>query len=176
MSETKPPKSQLKLVRKSTSIYTPEIARRMCEQLSDGIPLRQICRQEGFPAWQTVYEWMAKDPELHRAIAHAREVGQDAIAEEIYRLVEAEPSRIFDEKGNSRVDAGHVAWIRVQADIKLKLLAKWNPKRYGDRVEVSGDAQNPLVIKEKVTIFDQIMENTLLARQLKQKSADEPTH
>jgi len=151
------------------SIYNPEIAKRMCEQLSDGIPLRQICRQEGFPAWQTVYEWMAKDPELHRAIAHAREIGQDAIAEEIYRLVETPPAMILDEKGRGRVDAGHVAWVRVQADIKLKLLAKWNPKRYGDKVEVSGDPDKPVAVDLYHTVFGKLLENMKMQRQQEQE-------
>ena len=31
------------------SKYTPEIAQQMCEMLADGIPLREICRQEGIP-------------------------------------------------------------------------------------------------------------------------------
>ena len=162
MSRRKDPKDYLPTGRPST--YNPEIAKRMCEQLSDGIPLRQICRQEGFPAWQTVYLWMSKDAELHKAIAHAREVGQDAIAEEIYRLVEAEPARIYDEKGNSRVDAGHVAWVRVQADIKLKLLAKWNPKRYGDRVVHAGDGDNPVVVENNLGVFGEVLENIRLQR------------
>jgi hypothetical protein len=151
------------------STYDPNVARQICEQLSEGVPLRQICRQEGFPAWRTVYDWMRKDQALATAIAHAREIGQDAIAEEIYRLVEAEPARIYDEKGNSRIDAGHVAWVRVQADIKLKLLAKWNPKRYGDKVELSGDPDKPVAVDLYHTVFGKLLENLKMQRQQEQE-------
>ena len=52
--------------------YDPEIARVICEQLSDGIPLRQICREnEGFPAWRTIYDWMARDDALGEEIGRA---------------------------------------------------------------------------------------------------------
>ena len=46
------------------SKYTPEIAQQMCEMLSEGVPLREICRMEGFPAWRTVYDWMYRDDAL----------------------------------------------------------------------------------------------------------------
>jgi len=128
------------------------------------------------PAWRTVYDWQYKDDGagaagvgLSAAIARAREVGQDAIAEEIYALVEQVPERILSE-GGGRIDAGYVQWVRVQADIKLKLLAKWNPKRYGDRVQLSGDRENPLQIDATVqakTMFDSLLQNLELRKQAK---------
>jgi hypothetical protein len=146
--------------------YTPELAREMCEKLSDGIPLRVICRSDPkYPVWQKVYEWMWKDAELAGAIAKAREVGQDAIAEDIFLLSEKPPERIEDERGNTRVDSGYVQWVKVQADIKLKLLAKWNPKRYGDRVAVSGvEGGAPITIDHG--IFDALLTNIELKRQI----------
>jgi hypothetical protein len=148
--------------------YTPELAAEICERLSNGEPLRQICRSsDRFPVWQKIYEWMERDAELAGAIARAREVGQDAIAEEIYALVEKDPERILSE-GGGRVDAGYVQWVRVQADIKLKLLAKWNPKRYGDRVQLAGDKENPLQIDATVqakTMFDSLLQNLELRKQ-----------
>ena len=152
------------------SKYTPELAAEICERLSNGEPLRQICRSDDrFPVWQKIYEWMERDAALSGAIARAREVGQDAIAEEIYALVEKEPERILSE-GGGRVDAGYVQWVRVQADIKLKLLAKWNPKRYGDWVQLSGDKENPLQIDATVqakTMFDSLLQNLELRKQAK---------
>ena len=148
------------------SKYSPELADEMCQMLSDGIPLRVICRSDPkFPVWQKVYEWMAKDAELSGAIARAREVGQDAIAEDIYNLSEMPPERIEDERGNTRVDSGYVQWVKTQADIKLKLLAKWNPKRYGDRVTHAGDDVNPVVIETNLNVFGELLKNIKLKRQ-----------
>jgi hypothetical protein len=151
------------------SKYTPEIAQQMCEQLAEGIPLRQICRQEGFPEWRTIYDWMWKDDALGEAgtglstaIAKAREVGQDAIAEEIYIEAMAEPERILSQNGD-RIDPGYVALVKARADIKLKLLAKWNPKRYGDRVQVAGDPNAPLKTEISFDTFATVIE-TLEAR------------
>jgi hypothetical protein len=151
------------------SKYTPEIAQEMCKMLADGIPLRQICRQEGYPEWRTVYDWMYQDDArgedgvgLSAAIAKAREVGQDAIAEQIWLDINTEPERILSE-GGGRVDPGYVQWQKAKADIGLKLLAKWNPKRYGDKIAVGGDPGNPLQTQVDVTIFDTLVQ-TLEAR------------
>lgn len=151
------------------SKYTPEIAQEMCYMLAEGIPLREICRKEGFPEWRTVYNWMYTDDALGEAgvglssaIARAREIGQDAIAEEIYLETVAEPERILFQNGD-RIDPGYVALVKARAEIKLKLLAKWNPKRYGDRVQLAGDPNSPLKTEISFDTFETVI-NTLEAR------------
>ena len=149
------------------SKYSPELAAEICQRLSEGEPLRQICRDDHMPAWQKIYEWMQKDLELSGAIARAREVGQDAIAEQIWIDMQLEPERILSE-GGGRIDSGYVQLIKARADIGLKLLAKWNPKRYGDRVELAGDKENPLHINAQVetkTLFSSILQNLELKKQ-----------
>ncbi len=93
--------------------------------VSEGRPLREWCRQPGNAHWTTVYEWMDKDSEFSLRIARAREDGYDVIADECMRLADIEP-----------IDQTHVGWRRLQIETRLKLLAKWNPKKYGDRVGV----------------------------------------
>lgn len=157
------------------SKYTPEIAQKMCEMLAEGIPLRQICRQEGFPEWRTVYDWMYKDDALGErgtglsaAIAKAREIGQDAIAEQLWVDMLQEPERILSE-GGGRIDPGFVQWQKAKAEIGLKLLAKWNPKRYGDRVALAGDADNPIKI-EAETQADRLINALLQNAELRKQS------
>ena len=48
--------------------------------------------------------------------------------------------------------------------IKLKLLAKWNPKRYGDRVAHEG-VEGGAPIKVDHGIFDALIQNIELTRQ-----------
>ena len=156
------------------SKYTKEIAQQICELLAEGVPLRQICRMEHMPEWRTVYDFMYRDDALgsegvglSAAIARAREIGQDAIAEQIWLDVNQEPERILSE-GGGRVDPGYVQWQKAKAEIGLKLLAKWNPKRYGDRVALAGDADNPLKIDATIEAdetFKAILQNLELRKQ-----------
>jgi hypothetical protein len=99
---------------------------------------------------------------LSGAIARAREVGQDAIAEQIWVEINQEPERILSE-GGGRIDPGYVQWQKAKAEIGLKLLAKWNPKRYGDKIAVGGDPGNPVQTQVDVSLFDTLL-TTLEAR------------
>lgn len=124
---------------------TNELVDEICERVANGTPLRVICREEGKPTWSTVYQWISQDKEFSTRFAQARELGTDAIAEDLMSELYAEPERILSEGGN-RIDQGYVSLVKARADIKLKLLAKWNPKRYGDRQILAGDKEAPLEI------------------------------
>jgi hypothetical protein len=148
------------------SKYTPELAAEICERLSNGEPLRQICRDDHMPAWQKIYEWMGRDEALSGAIARAREQGADAIAEEALEILDSPPEYVLTKQGEA-VDSGYVTWQRNRAEMRLKLLAKWHPKKYGDRQIISGDKDNPLEVKADITVFETILQNLELQKQAK---------
>jgi hypothetical protein len=55
--------------------------------------------------------------------------------------------------------------VKVQAEIKLKLLAKWNPKRYGDKITHAGDDDNPVVVENHMNVFGELLKNLKMQRQ-----------
>lgn len=148
------------------SKYTPELAAEICERLSNGEPLRQICRDSHMPAWTRIYDWMGRDEALSGAIARARDIGADAIAEEALEILDTPPEYVLTKNGEA-VDSGYVTWQRNRAELRLKLLAKWNPKKYGDRQIISGDKDNPLEVKADITVFETILQNLELQKQAK---------
>ena len=112
------------------SSYTPEIVKEICDRLSKGEPLEQICRDDGMPSSRTIRDWqeckVASVPDsVSTDIARARDIGFDVIAlntRDIARGV-----------GESTKD---VQRDKLIIDTDLKLLAKWNPKKYGDNSKV----------------------------------------
>lgn len=116
------------------SLYTAEVVDSICARLSTGEPMAEICRDEGMPAARTVRDWMKERPEVSAAIACAREEGFDAIAVKARETARG--------KGESTSD---VQRDKLIVDLDLKLLAKWDPKRYGDRTTLAGDPDAPLV-------------------------------
>jgi hypothetical protein len=74
------------------------------------------------------------------SIARAREEGFDAIAAECLEiadtpLVGAKIKKRGDGIEETREDMlGH---RKLQIETRLKLLAKWDPKRYGDKIDVN---------------------------------------
>lgn len=109
----------------------PEVEERIISGLCEGTPLRELCRQAGMPNWRTVYDWISADANFAAQVAHARDTGTDAIAEQALDLIDGEPDRV-----DGKIDPGFVQWRRAQVDTRLKLLACWNPKKYGAKQTV----------------------------------------
>lgn len=116
---------------------TDSMVDEIIERLSDGEPLAAICRDNGMPNPSTVYDWMNADPSLSQRFARAREDGFDAIARQALEIADMPPAYTTGE-GTARIDAGDVQNRKLQIETRLKLLAKWDPKRYGDKVQVDG--------------------------------------
>lgn len=130
------------------STYTEPIAQEICDRLSDGEPLRQICRDEKMPAWRTVYDWQTAHPAFATRIAHARELGEDAIAQECMLIADTPLLGIKTTSkatGMETVEADMIEHRRLQIDTRLKLLAKWNPRKWGDKLAVGGASDLPPV-------------------------------
>ena len=149
------------------SKYTPELAAEICERLSNGEPLRQICRDDHMPGWVAVYEWMARDKDLSERIAHAREQGFEALAEEALVIADTPvfgQKQIMTDQGTSTTVEDMLGHRKLQIETRLKLLAKWNPKKYGDRVQLAGDAENPLKVEADITVFDTVLKGLEASR------------
>jgi len=120
--------------------YTAAIGEEICTRLAEGEPLRQICRDEHMPAWRTVYGWMEADTEFAARIARAREMGAEAIGEEILDIID-DGRNDWVERENKRtgevyaaLDEEALGRSKLRAEMRLKLLAKWSPQKYGERV------------------------------------------
>lgn len=120
---------------------TPKIIEEVLSRIAQGETLASLCREFKFHP-QSWVDRMRADETLAIAYQHARDVGADAIAEEALRIVEEEPTRV-----DGRIDGGFVAWQRARVDTRLKLLAKWNPKRYGDKQTVDLGNKDDKVLK-----------------------------
>lgn len=117
------------------STCTTDLVDAICARLAEGETLASICRTPGYPAARTVRTWALEQDWVAAAIARARDLGADAIAEQAFEILDMPPAYKTSEGGQS-IDQGDVANRKLQVEGRLKLLAKWNPKRYGDRMAV----------------------------------------
>lgn len=125
--------------RKST--YTDELAAEVVARLSKGEPLAVICRDDHMPCDDTVRNWASENPEFDRAIAHARVRGWDSIAYECLEISDSPNQTVNPE--TLEIEVRDTQRDKLRIDTRLKLLAKWDPKRYGDKVAlVGGDPES----------------------------------
>lgn len=116
--------------------YEPKLVADICERLAKGEPLTVICRSEArFPDDGTVRAWGKANQSVAEAIARAREAGEDAIAMGTREIARG--------RGDTTDD---VQRDKLIIDTDLKLLAKFNPNRWGDRsvVEHTGSINHVL--------------------------------
>ena len=124
----------------------PEIVEKVLEHVALGGTLRAFCRQKGMPSYRTLYRWVDKDQEfLSRFTYVSRFLGARAIAEEALALVDTPPP-VIGEGDNARMDNAHVNWMRSRSDLRLKLLSKWYPQEYGDKVGIDAKGDINLTI------------------------------
>lgn len=141
-----------------TTIYTEEIADQICARIADGEFLRVICREPGMPKWRTVYHWIEDKPDFAERMEKARQIGADAIAEDSLIMLDEKPERTDTQFGD-KVDSGHVQWQKNRSEQRLKMLAKWHPKRYGDKLAVGGaDDLPPIKNMTDEKLLDRIKE------------------
>jgi len=149
------------------SKYSTEVANKICDLLSEGTPLRAICRLDDMPDWRTVYEWIERDEAFSGRVARAREHGVEAIAQDTLAMIDEEPRYVEDAKGGARIDPAYIQWTKLRTEQRMKLLSCWSPNRYGARVQVAGDKNNPLAVTiEAKELFDSVLQNAEMKRQV----------
>ncbi len=137
MTNQKPAPKKRKRGRPSR--YTPELAAKLCERLAGGESLRTICADKVMPGLSTVLGWLFDDkhegfPEQY---ARAREAHAELRADEI--------TDIADGVEHGASEAVQAARLRV--DARKWIAAKLLPKRYGDKMQHTGDGGGPIGLR-----------------------------
>lgn len=114
------------------TIRTAEIEHSIYDGLCEGTPLTVLCNALGV-GLSTVYDWREKDPVFAGNIARARDIGWDAIASRLRQTARG---------GGDSTDDVQRDKLIIETD--LKLLAKWDGRRYGEKP--AGDVDNPIHI------------------------------
>lgn len=137
------------------TIRTPEVEEEIVAWISEGKTLREFCRQEGKPARRTVDEWRLNDPEFSARVTRARDEGFGQIAEECMEIADDASNDWMQRIGKDGEETGwqlngdHVQRSKLRIETRLKLLACWDPRRYGNKVQVGGDGGEPINVTNK---------------------------
>lgn len=131
--------------------WSPEKGREITDRLSAGEPLAQICRDESMPAVRTVYDWRDKYEDFSADFARGRDEGFDAIALDCLKIADDASNDVkwVGQEGEERevLNAEFVQRSKLRIETRLKLLAKWDPRRYGDKLALGqADDLGPLTV------------------------------
>ena len=107
--------------------------------IAEGKTLREFCRQPGNPSYSAVYDWLEKDSSFKTRFARAREIGEDVIAEECLAIMDDGHNDWQETEFGPRVNPEVVQRSKLRVWGRLELLKRWNPKKWGDKVEHNGE-------------------------------------
>lgn len=107
--------------------------------------MRKICKRDDMPATSTVCKWLSENISFSEQYARAREIQADALFDEILDIADdGLNDKYVDENGIERTDQDVIARSRLRVDARKWMAGKLRPKKYGDKIELSGDNESPV--------------------------------
>lgn len=133
------------------TLYSTEMADRICTEISEGKSLTDVCAAPDMPARLTIYRWMREYEDFGNAYARAREERADLLAEEILTIAD------------TATDAN---LARLRVDSRKWAASKLNPKTYGDKMQFDGDMRMKLTDDQVESRLAQLIGKAGIARAL----------
>lgn len=120
-----------------------KIAQQIFDGMRNGLSAYKACVSAGVNQ-STFTLWMRDDEELAKEYARAREDLIERMANEIMEISDQDVE--ISEEGKK--DWAAIQKHKLQVDTRKWLLSKLAPKRYGEKLEISGDENSPLKIEK----------------------------
>ena len=135
----KDPKDYLKRGRPSD--YSEEVADQICKRLMKGETLTKICSDPEMPDLTTVYTWLRDTSPFYR-----KEFLQSyLVARQIQGEVEADKGMDILDKATSKT----IVVAKARADYKKWRASKLYPRKFADKVQLTGNEDEPFIPKEQ---------------------------
>ena len=111
------------------TLYTEELASRICDLVAERVPVVEICAMDDMPSKDTLYRWKRQNKEFSDLYARARAHRADSRQDHIDEIV-------------SKLETGAIdpQVARVIIDAEKWQMSKEQPRSYGEKLAIGGDA------------------------------------
>ena len=139
------------------TVYTPEIAERICRELTEGRSLREVCRPDDMPHESTVRHWVVHEdperPDFVTQYTQARMAGYARMADELLEISDDGTNDFMRrQQGDDEIEVAnheHISRSKLRVDTRKWLLSKALPKIYGDKVtQVHEGGEKPVQVED----------------------------
>lgn len=130
--------------------YNESTANEILERIVSGESLRSIVKDDHMPVISTVFRWMSHNEEFSKQYTRAKEEQAELLADEIIAISDEENTTVKSYEGGLTevvFDSTAVARNRLRVDARKWVAAKLKPKKYGDKMELSGNPDAPVIIQ-----------------------------
>jgi len=125
------------------------IAKNVFDGMRSGITSYKACENAGV-SHSAFIQWTYVDEEMAKEYAHAREDLVERMANDIVEISDSDVEYMPDGKKDWAAIQKH----KLQVDTRKWLLSKIAPRKYGEKLTLAGDEDNPLAFQkiERVVI------------------------
>jgi hypothetical protein len=124
------------------------IFKSIISDIENGASLRCCLRKDKMPSSSTFFIWLEEDENKSKQYARATELRAENMFEDILSIVDENTNdTITLEDGKEIVNNDVIQRARLRMDARKWMLAKMNPKKYGDKVqqEHSGEVTQNII-------------------------------
>lgn len=124
--------------------YTPEeiteIFNSICDKIIEGQSVKSILREDKMPSSQTFWKWLKEDEEKSNQYARAKELYAESVFEDIILIADGTDEDVLtDEDGIPQTNYNIIQRDRLRIDARKWHLSKLNPKKYGEKMDLTVD-------------------------------------
>jgi transposase-like protein len=138
-----PPKKKTPRKPGRPSRYTNKLADKICKMIAEGQSVRSICAKKDMISMQTFFRWLRENEKFREQYARACEERSYMHAEEIIEIADDATNDYMEQHDESdeltgyKLNGENIQRSRLRIDTRKWLMAKLNPKVYGDKLDMT---------------------------------------
>lgn len=131
--------------------FSNDLFEKVLYRISSGESVAAICTDEDMPSQDSFYKWVREKDGLAERYAHAREAQADAIFDDILSIADEGKNDWMERSGEDnegwQLNGEHMQRSKLRIDARKWMASKLAPKKYGDKIQHTGDGGGPLQIE-----------------------------
>ena len=125
----------------------------VCQEIEKGKALRNVLKDENMPSTSTFYQWLDNDEVKAKQYARATEVRADIIFDDILAIADENTNDTsINENGIEVVNNDVIQRSRLRIDARKWVLSKLNPKKFGDKTDITSGGEKITNAPQEVKI------------------------
>lgn len=105
------------------------------DMVASGKTLKFACESIGV-GYSTVFFKIGKNPLFKERMEEARTAGYEVLAEECLEIADETAFDTIETAWGMSINKEWMQRSKLRVETRLKLLAKWHPKKYGEKLEI----------------------------------------
>jgi len=118
-------------------------------EIESGKSLISAINTNGMPSTSTFYIWLEEEPEKSKRYTRACEARELLLFDEILSIADKQDKDVDEVDGIEVINYNVINRNRLQIDARKWVLGKMNPKKYGEKLDMTSDGEKVA----QVTIF-----------------------